>query len=709
MKDRQLLLLLDGFDETTLRADAKRRGELLQRISPLLFGPTAAIMTTRPGYFVDAAEYMEAVEALRRGGTDGDIAGATPADRRFASLMRTLDEATMPEDVRRIRDPRIVTYDLGLLTSKQIDEYVESFADDLSDAGTTPQAVRAYLDQVYDLRDLVSRPFILQMVLGLVVKRQINVAGHAAVTATDLYLAYTEQHLRRDVRKAESRSELLTPAHRRKFAEECAVYMQNSDALEIAEDKLGALARRACGAEVIAEHGLDACLTDLRTTSLLTGAESRTLRFIHRSFQEYFFASTVRAAILESSLRPLCDRLPPQVLYFLGAYAATNDDFHQKLRELARTPGVSITDRNAVVGNAAAAFLYSRERSRDLEWNDVSVSYVRRPNLSIDSSKLSLFTIERLSTTSLDLRDTAIDGEIGFVEPCDLTLTDCNGSLELRGEIGAIVVAGSSPIDLTINDSPGSIDVTSSRVRVSCGRRVDSTAMKLSDSDATIEIAVGDALQCDRCRAEIILSERIAWALNCQRSTVRLGAAALACAAGHAAESVVVVARASPDTPTHRMDGQGYAVKDSVIFAGVTTVVPLAAGPADSGMVIIGGTWSGVPDRDTFRGLRFQSDNRDGTEVPAEHVEGVSAGPQGLLVRGRGAPWRDLEQAVHRLERIQLGTPTKFAEDLLDSLAATLTDAGVDSGLIEAGLGQARSVISGWDPSDRPGTTASQR
>lgn len=697
VEDRQLLLLLDGFDETTLRADAKRRAELLQRISPLLFGPTAAIMTTRPGYFVDAAEYMDSVEALRSGGTDADVGGGTPAGQRFAALMRTLDESSTPDDVRRVRDARIATYNLGLLTSEQIDEYLTTFTDDFSGVGTTPQAVRAYVDQVYDLGDLVTRPFILQMVVELVLKQQINVAGDTAVTATDLYRAYTEHHLRRDVRKAESRREFLGPEQRRRFAEECAIYMQRNDALEIAEDKLGVLARRACGDELVEEHGLDACLTDLRTTSLLTGAESRTLRFIHRSFQEYFFASTVRDAILESSLRPMCDRLPPQVLYFLGSYATTDDDFHQKLRELVRTPGVNGADRDAVVGNAAAAFLYSRERARDLGWRDITVAFLRRRNLWIDDSELAEFAIESLDVESLGLHDTRLDATIGFAEQCDLAASGCNGSLDVRGELAGVEVDSCDPLTLTINDIVESIDVDNSSVSLPRGRRSTPTKIMLKRSTAAVEVVAGDEVHSDRSEAEIALSERTPWSLDCQQSTVRLGQAALACAAGQAARSLVVVRAAAPDTPTHRMDGQKYTVEGTVIAAGVATAVPLAPGAADPPTVILGSIWHGDPKRDTFSGVRFQHDTRTDEGVPAEHVEGIAAGPQGLLVRGRGAPWHALERAIQRIERIQLDTPAEFAGWVLDTFTTALSDARIGSGLIEAGLAPARATVATWE------------
>lgn len=695
-EDRQLLLLLDGFDETTLRADAKRRSELLQRISPLLFGPTAAIMTTRPGYFVDAAEYMESVEALRSGGTD-DIGGGTPARQRFAALMRTLDAVTTPDEVLRVRDPRIVTYDLGLLTSEQVDEYLATFTDDLAGVGTTPQAVRVYVDQVYDLRDLVTRPFILQMVVELVLERHINVAGDAAVTAAELYCAYTEQHLRRDVGKAESRREFLTPEQRRRFAEECAVYMQRNDDLEIAEDKLGVLARRACGTQVIEENGLDACLTDLRTTSLLTGAESRTLRFIHRSFQEYFFASTVRDAILESSLRPMCDRLPPQVLYFVGSYATTDDDFHQKLRELVRTPGVSGADRNAVVGNAAAAFLYSRERARDLQWRDITIPFLRRRNLWIDDSELADFTLESLDVESLSLHDTRIDGTIGFAEPCNLTASGCNGSLDVRGELGVIEVTSCDKLTLTVNDVVDSIGVDDSSVRLPADGRSASTTIMLKRSNAAVEVVAGDEVRCDRSEAQIDLSNRVRWSLHCHWSTVRLGAAALACAAGRATRSLIVVTPGAADTPTHRMDGQKYTVEGAVIAAGVATAVPLAAGATDPTTVILGGIWRGDPKRDAFIGVRFQHDTRSDDGVPAEHVEGIAAGAQGLLVRGRGAPWHNLERAIQRIERIQLDAPTELAGRVLDTLITALSDAGIDNDLIEAGLASARSAVATWE------------
>lgn len=111
----------------------------------------------------------------------------------------------------------------------------------------------------------------------------------------------------------------------------------------------------------------------------------------------------------------------------------------------------------------------------------------------------------------------------------------------------------------------------------------------------------------------------------------------------------------------------------------------MAPGAADPATVILGGTWRGDPKRDTFSGVRFQHDTRTDEGVPAEHVEGITAGPQGLLVRGRGAPWHALERAIQRIERIQLDTPAEFAGRVLDTFTTALSDAGIDDGRSKPG------------------------
>ncbi|MCA1703928.1 MAG: restriction endonuclease, partial [Actinobacteria bacterium] len=177
--DRQsrFVHLLDGFDEISLRADSARRSTLLALFSPLLFGPCPAILSTRPSYFVSITEYRTILDRLRdAGGYEYGVASQVPSiGHRVRDYAQRLRSQFQPSDVARMTTGNYSSYVLRALDSGQIDEYLGKFEEEFRAHGLESAAqVRSFIDSIYDLSDLMTRPIILEMIVTMILERILD-------------------------------------------------------------------------------------------------------------------------------------------------------------------------------------------------------------------------------------------------------------------------------------------------------------------------------------------------------------------------------------------------------------------------------------------------------------------------------------------------------------------------------------------------------
>ena len=440
LRSGRFLILLDGFDEITLQASAATRERMLGDISPLLFNHSPAILTSRPSYFASLDEYRALLSRMRSGRPKVDSAAPDleRIDRRAARLVDRYRDQGPTAAV----DATAITYKLNPLSSEQIDLFLQLAAPDLADAGTTPQEVRRFLDGVYDLSDLISRPIILDMAVrstvdGLIKPSQKTLEDGPA----GLYELYAQVRLERDWVNVESRQQLLTHEIRMRFAEECALYMEERDALRVERDKVTSVAARTC--PIPTGDDLEAVLTDLRTCSFLTIDPNGALEFIHRSYQEFFVARRIRDDLGRKSVVRLRAALRWEYAYFLGSMGYTNDGMYREFTELARSrPGRQDPDAAVVADNAAQLVLIARDVARDLDWHDRRVDQLRRSRSQILGSTLQNVEFCSVRADHLQLTDCTLALRITGDPLGEITLTSCSGAVELSGDVGSISLVG---------------------------------------------------------------------------------------------------------------------------------------------------------------------------------------------------------------------------------------------------------------------------
>jgi hypothetical protein len=434
-------MLLDGFDEITLRASETTRAHMLSGISPLLFSPSPAVLTSRPSYFASLEEYRALLEKIRSGRPP--VSSEVPARRRVEKLVTRLADRYRDNGPAVPRDPHVATYRLDPLSHDQIDRFLELAAADLETVGTSAQEVRGFLDSVYDISDLISRPIILDMAVVSTVDGHITPSQQSMSDGpAGLYEAYAQVQLERDWKNVENRRNLLPYEVRMRFAEECALLMHQRDALRVEPAEVSDVAKRAYPSSK--ENDIEEVLTDLRTCSFLTIDEQGGLEFIHRSYQEFFIARRIRHDLGTGSTARLREPLRWEHAYFLGSMGFTDNDIYRQFTELARarTPSRRDDGRTTVADNAAQVLLVAREVARDLDWHGRQVAQIRRPRVQIASSTLQDVELLGMQAGEVAIGDSAVKLCVEGDAVGQLNLTNCSGTIEASGTIGSITATG---------------------------------------------------------------------------------------------------------------------------------------------------------------------------------------------------------------------------------------------------------------------------
>ena len=250
----RLLLLLDGFDEMGLQADTRMRRVLFSSLLRLMLMPAVKVVVSgRPGYFPSLQE-ME--EVLELGG---------------AGLSRELEAG-----------PAVEAVAIAALDEGQISRYVDSF--DWETSQLTGVRVKEVIGQVYNLRELAERPFLLDLIVKTIPLLEREAEN---VNPARLYEIYTERWLSREYGKGDFRW-LIERSEKRAFTIELAWRMLRQRSLKIHFSELADWVRSYFN--VSSPETIDYLAQDIRTCSFLGRDDEGFYSFVHRSFMEYFVA-----------------------------------------------------------------------------------------------------------------------------------------------------------------------------------------------------------------------------------------------------------------------------------------------------------------------------------------------------------------------------------------------------------------------------------
>ena len=445
----RFLLLFDGFDEIAVQPTEKERAKFLARIAPLFFASCASILSSRPSYFANQKEYLRLV--VRSQAASGLTGPTNPArqilgpksERLFTELRAGRAQA---RGDRSALVGECDTYSLAPLDEHQIRDYVTRLADGLATIGIRdPADVLSFLETVYDLSDLVTRPILLQMITATILSGAIDVYAPAEnIGPAELYEVYTEMHLVEDFDRGPVRQKGLSTVERREFAERCAWKMNLLGILVLSRLEAETMAHRLVQlrtdtSEYAYRRALEKVMTDLRTCSFLTIDEDGDLRFIHKSFLEFFLASRIREVLLQGKdLSDIARAVPNETLYFLGAMTYSVDNPKARLVYDAMVQALDRTDRpqdggkgreSLIRTNLLGGLLYGRETIAN-----VNIRGGRAPRVTKQLVRLKDCNFENVSLDELQLSK--------------LTLEDCSLlTCQIGGNVGDLKI-GRSRLDL---------------------------------------------------------------------------------------------------------------------------------------------------------------------------------------------------------------------------------------------------------------------
>lgn len=248
--DGRFVFLLDGFDEMLAKVTKPDRRRCFMEIASFIGPKSKVILTGRPGYFPEHAEFAEVLDSMGRQAISG---GRNRVLSRLACLQ--------------------------LMDDGELDEFVARYR--AQDAA----AVQRLFQLQPSLRDLARRPVLA----GMMVESAAELAalGQESVSLRQLYELYTRRWIATEEDKGSFRV-LIDPEKKGTFLRYLAMQMHLAGQLSVHYRELdGRLAKYF---ELDASDTIDHFSHDVRTCSFLNRSDAGEYRFIHKSFMEYFAA-----------------------------------------------------------------------------------------------------------------------------------------------------------------------------------------------------------------------------------------------------------------------------------------------------------------------------------------------------------------------------------------------------------------------------------
>ncbi len=298
------VLLLDGFDEISIKSNNQVRQMLLARIAPLLYTKSPTVISCRPSYFVNSVEFEKLVKqhniALAGAGnspTRSSRNALVSINEKASDLRaRIVHRYVECQDAARRPEHPISKIELLEFDTSQIKSYLSRFDNQFAQvtrSGT--EQIYAFVTRIYDLTDLMKRPILLEMIVDTGALDVRN--SDQSIGAATLYEIYTEGKPTMEASKGLTRH-LLSSPERRDFAQIVAYAMYKEGTLDIKFPRIvglvkeyGHIAERI-RASFNDEDAFEFVANDVKSCGFLQ-REKDTFQFSHRSFMEFFLARKI--------------------------------------------------------------------------------------------------------------------------------------------------------------------------------------------------------------------------------------------------------------------------------------------------------------------------------------------------------------------------------------------------------------------------------
>lgn len=435
LEQGRLLLLLDGFDEIYSGATAQERASYLEFLRPLLKSKSPVVLSSRPTFFNSFEDLMASIHRLN------------PREDRIVRLpdfgidMNKIARAFGADVDRSLRRRDFAkVLEIKQLDKAQLQQVIAQRAGIIREnIGMSPKQFESVLYSIYDLEDLMTRPLLLDMILGTIATGAIDIKNAETVTASTLYDVYTQQAAIRDKKRAIN-DQLLTPELRLEACRELARTMfKKGDILLTGEEveEVVYATLRGSGAAWYAlgsEWDITRAVTDIRTCSFLRFGDDNSLVFTHKSFYEFFVAQVFFLASRDTVGAFLSlprERLNSAIMYFLASFVRDQPSFAAFIKSRLRER----------LGTANRSFLYSLAFASGsvLEGSELTGGTVR--GVELTKANVKSASAWQLNITETNMRKvhcenwTFKDVTLHGCEFREVQFDDCNWQITCNGSV----------------------------------------------------------------------------------------------------------------------------------------------------------------------------------------------------------------------------------------------------------------------------------
>ena len=401
----RFLLLLDGFDEMGAKSNPFLRKANYLKLAPLVRNHSKVIISCRPAHFLSLEE-TKAVFASISG--PSSVIREDPLRLHLYETVGNGGPAASIDEMRSALS-RTSYANLELFSPTQIHAYLRKHERAIkrdSEGSVDIKLMLRRIRDIYDLPDLARRPIILKLIVSTLPlfretpdgAYEVEMAEGAKrvpdITPSVLYDVYTENELEREQSKGTVRR-LIAVDDKKRVIAAVGFEMFRLGAVAIDKDRLATIIEKHL---TVDDANLAFYVTDIRTCRFLNRDRLDAVRFTHKSFMEYFAATSIKNVIesIKGGMDILSQQLfSDEVCYFLGDSIATSQEANVTTRNL-----ISLYDELSTA---------AKPLSTPIE-NILNVlSYARAPLAQVNKVSIGSLNYRKQSLPSLSLEAVSLD------------------------------------------------------------------------------------------------------------------------------------------------------------------------------------------------------------------------------------------------------------------------------------------------------------
>jgi uncharacterized protein YjbI with pentapeptide repeats len=519
MNGGKITLFLDGLDEIESHADEEAKIFNIARLSPLFNSNCDLIITSRPTMFKSKNEmlgffsYIERHETISSIFDNADLArvDVQSAMQKLRVIVGKSAGETLEAD--RLANSQVIT--INPLSKPTVITVLKSKTAILEKSQSMPiDDIIRELFNIYDLSDLMSRPFLLFMVIDVLRIHKIKqIVDQKTTSSAMLYSIYIESYLKRDWEKGRGR-QFLTPLERRTFSQCMALSMlYKAGRLSVTLSEILPVLTRVMNERMDLdrrkelETNIQSLTSDILLCAFLRISGEEMFEFVHKSFMEYFSAEYIASVLVQSKENQIISELGydlnQEILQFIGGLSTAFPRLNNQL--ISQLAFTLPSGPNVYRKNLAASLLYS---NRD--------SNIELFNVSINSCNFRRKVISRSSFTRVQFQNCGFtEVTISDLQGSDLEFQDCKFlSAKLR-DISAhftFSMTSCERVALTnLQDNSwenvgfSDANIENCKIRLGAGVTVHQSII----SDTTISLVNGNTLKNSIGESRIVNSEMV--------------------------------------------------------------------------------------------------------------------------------------------------------------------------------------------------------